>query len=134
MDWQAACAAVIPCLNEEETIAPLVEAVRRHVSAVFVVDDGSSDATAERARCAGATVLRHSAALGKGAALRAGWIGLENKAIVGRSRWMATASILLKTCPLSSIAASALLPGSWSAIAWAKLTAFPSSVAGLISG
>jgi len=86
MDWQAACAAVIPCLNEEETIAPLVESVRRHVSAVFVVDDGSRDATAERARPAGAIVLRHSTSLGKGAALRAGWL----KAREGGYRWALT--------------------------------------------
>jgi glycosyltransferase involved in cell wall biosynthesis len=73
MDWQAVCAAVIPCLNEETTIAPLVMAVRRHVSTVFVVDDGSTDGTATSAKAAGATVLRHAMSLGKGAALRTGW-------------------------------------------------------------
>jgi glycosyltransferase involved in cell wall biosynthesis len=73
MDWQAVCAAVIPCLNEETAIGPLVTAVRRHVSAVFVIDDGSTDGTATRAAAADATVLRHSTSLGKGAALRTGW-------------------------------------------------------------
>jgi len=73
MDWQAACAAVIPCLNEEAAIGPLVEAVRRHVSTVLVVDDGSTDATADRARAAGAILLANAAGPGKGAALRTGW-------------------------------------------------------------
>jgi glycosyltransferase involved in cell wall biosynthesis len=73
MDWRAACVAVIPCLNEEETIGELVESVRQHVPTVFVVDDGSSDQTSLRARGAGATVFRLAASSGKGAALRTGW-------------------------------------------------------------
>jgi glycosyltransferase involved in cell wall biosynthesis len=39
---------------------------------VIVVDDGSTDATSEQARRAGADVVRHSRNLGKGAALRSG--------------------------------------------------------------
>ncbi|HLL20649.1 MAG TPA: glycosyltransferase family 2 protein, partial [Kofleriaceae bacterium] len=39
---------------------------------VVVVDDGSRDATAERARAGGAVVLRHSINLGQGAALQTG--------------------------------------------------------------
>ncbi len=66
------CAAVIPCYNEAGSIATLVPAVRRHLPAVAVVDDGSSDATGGLAQAAGATVLRHSRNWGKGAALRTG--------------------------------------------------------------
>lgn len=73
MDWRAACAAVIPCLNEQAAIGPLVESVRRHVPKVIVVDDGSADATAACAKNAGAEVLRTPINLGKGAALRTGW-------------------------------------------------------------
>ena len=40
---------------------------------VLVVDDGSSDDTAERARAAGATVIEQRPNQGKGAALRAGF-------------------------------------------------------------
>jgi glycosyltransferase involved in cell wall biosynthesis len=72
MDWRTACAAVIPCLNEGATIGPLVQAVRRHVSTVFVVDDGSSDDTVAKAEQAGAVVLRHRQTTGKGAALQTG--------------------------------------------------------------
>jgi len=73
MDWRAACAAVIPCLNEGAAIGPLVERVRRHLPMVFVIDDGSSDNTSLKAQSAGAVVLRHQATSGKGAALQTAW-------------------------------------------------------------
>jgi len=73
MDWQTETAAVIPCLNEVVTIGPLVAAVRQHVSAICVVDDGSRDGTATIAERAGAHVIRHEKPRGKGAALRTGW-------------------------------------------------------------
>jgi glycosyltransferase involved in cell wall biosynthesis len=51
-------AVVIPCLNEEEPIARVVEEIRQQgIATVIVVDNGSSDATAERAAAAGATVV-----------------------------------------------------------------------------
>jgi glycosyltransferase involved in cell wall biosynthesis len=73
MDWRAACAAVIPCLNEEAAIGPLVRAVLAQLPTVFVVNDGSTDRTAIAARNAGASVLEHPGVLGKGRALRTGW-------------------------------------------------------------
>src|SRR4051812_45574720 len=54
MDWASQCAVVIPCLNEAATIKPLVEEIRRVLPAVWVVDDGSADATARLAQEAGA--------------------------------------------------------------------------------
>jgi len=72
MDWRSACAAVIPCFNEEEEIARIVAGVRVHIPAVFVIDDGSTDATAIRARTAGAIVCQGSANSGKGAAVQMG--------------------------------------------------------------
>jgi glycosyltransferase involved in cell wall biosynthesis len=68
----ASCAAVIPCFNEGATIAALVRAARRHLSAVIVVNDGSTDNTAVLAQRAGATVLNHARNLGKGTALKTG--------------------------------------------------------------
>jgi glycosyltransferase involved in cell wall biosynthesis len=51
--------AIIPALNEEENIADVVRAVPRTiVQEVIVVDNGSTDATAERAAAAGARVVR----------------------------------------------------------------------------
>lgn len=50
--------AIIPALNEEETIADVVRAVPEFCSEVIVVDNGSTDATAERATSAGARVIK----------------------------------------------------------------------------
>jgi glycosyltransferase involved in cell wall biosynthesis len=73
MNSPAHCVVVIPCLNEEAAIFPLIQAVREHVGDVIVVDDGSHDATAALAAEAGAEVIRHSRPRGKGAALNTGW-------------------------------------------------------------
>jgi glycosyltransferase involved in cell wall biosynthesis len=64
--------AVIPCLNEARTIASLVHSVRRHISNVVVVDDGSRDNTAKLAAAAGAAVVPHPRNFGKGAAVKTG--------------------------------------------------------------
>lgn len=63
--------AVIPALNEEEAIGPLVAAVSLHVSRVVVADNGSTDRTAEAAREAGAMVV-YEPRRGYGAACMAG--------------------------------------------------------------
>ncbi|MCX7934943.1 MAG: glycosyltransferase family 2 protein [Planctomycetota bacterium] len=68
----AAACAVIPACNEAAHIADIVARARRFVAAVLVVDDGSVDDSAQLAAAAGATILRHSRNLGKGAALQAG--------------------------------------------------------------
>ncbi|HUQ79294.1 MAG TPA: glycosyltransferase family 2 protein [Patescibacteria group bacterium] len=64
--------AVIPAHDEAPRIEAVVRAAREHL-AVIVVDDGSGDATAERARGAGATVIEQRPNQGKGAALRTGF-------------------------------------------------------------
>jgi glycosyltransferase involved in cell wall biosynthesis len=52
------CLVVIPALNEEATIATVVEGLRRRgFRRIRVIDNGSSDATASRAVSAGADVL-----------------------------------------------------------------------------
>lgn len=54
----ARVSVVIPALNEEEPIGEVVRAIPRAVvGEVLVVDNGSTDATAERARAAGARVV-----------------------------------------------------------------------------
>jgi glycosyltransferase involved in cell wall biosynthesis len=56
--------------NEEKYIGTMVLSARRFVDEVIVVDDGSADNTAEIARLAGATVIRHEKNLGKGASVQ----------------------------------------------------------------
>jgi glycosyltransferase involved in cell wall biosynthesis len=65
-------AALVPAFNEASSIAEVVSGIRRHIADVFVVDDGSTDATALRAGEAGAHVLRHESNRGKGIAVRTG--------------------------------------------------------------
>jgi glycosyltransferase involved in cell wall biosynthesis len=66
---------VIPAYNEQDAIGALVQGVREHVpnlKEVIVVDDGSTDDTAELAEKAGATVVRSPYNKGNGAAVKAG--------------------------------------------------------------
>jgi glycosyltransferase involved in cell wall biosynthesis len=64
--------ALIPAYQEGPRIATVVAGARVHLP-VIVVDDGSTDDTADQAEAAGATVLRQLPNAGKGAALRAGF-------------------------------------------------------------
>jgi len=65
---------IVPALNEAEAIADLVRALRGSAPwhEVIVVDDGSTDGTGERAREAGAVVVRHPYNKGNGAAVKSG--------------------------------------------------------------
>lgn len=69
----AAVAVLIPALNEAATIREVVAAALAECGRVIVVDDGSSDGTAERIADLPVTVLRHATPRGKGQALRAGF-------------------------------------------------------------
>jgi glycosyltransferase involved in cell wall biosynthesis len=60
----------IPCYNEEVAVGSLVVRASQYADKVVVLDDGSTDKTAEVARLTGAEVLVHDTNLGKGAALR----------------------------------------------------------------
>ncbi len=64
--------ALIAAFNEEAHVADVVKGTAPHASTVVVVDDGSTDNTAARARDAGAIVIRHEQNRGKGWAIRTG--------------------------------------------------------------
>lgn len=74
-------AFVVPAYQAQASVGRVVEGLRRAWALegndpeprLFVVDDGSSDATARVARDAGARVIRHAENRGKGAALLTGF-------------------------------------------------------------
>jgi glycosyltransferase involved in cell wall biosynthesis len=64
--------AVVPAYNEEKHIGDVVRRTRHQLADVLVVDDGSADKTAERAREAGAEVIVHEQNRGKGETIKTG--------------------------------------------------------------
>jgi len=67
----------IPALNEEKTIAAVIEGIPRTLEGIdaivlLVVDDGSSDETARIAEASGAIVVRHPRNLGLGKSFQSG--------------------------------------------------------------
>jgi glycosyltransferase involved in cell wall biosynthesis len=72
--------AIVPAYNEAAAITATVADIHAHSDFdVLVVDDGSTDDTAARARAAGAQVVRHPFNLGIGGAVQSGYLyALEN--------------------------------------------------------
>ncbi len=62
--------AAIPAYNDEKYIGTVVLKTRQYVSEVIVLDDGSTDRTADIARLAGASVIQHEQNKGKGVSIQ----------------------------------------------------------------
>jgi glycosyltransferase involved in cell wall biosynthesis len=74
--------AIFPAFNEELSIGSVVLRTRKYADRVLVIDDGSTDRTAEIAELAGAEVIKHPANQGKGAALRTGFEAVDSADII----------------------------------------------------
>ncbi len=74
---RAAVVVVVPAFQEEAHVARVIETMPSFVDRIVVVDDGSDDATSERARGARGhapvTLLRHAKRSGVGAAIVTGY-------------------------------------------------------------
>lgn len=66
---------IIPAFNEEASVGGVIASVRKHApeADIVVVNDGSTDRTAEVAMKAGATVLSHLYNMGIGATMQTGY-------------------------------------------------------------
>jgi glycosyltransferase involved in cell wall biosynthesis len=69
---------ILPAYNEEVSIGSVVLLTRLYADKVIVVDDGSSDRTADIAWKAGAEVIVHQSNKGKGGALKTGFAAAVN--------------------------------------------------------
>ena len=69
------CLAIVPAYNEAASVAATVADLNEKAPNfdVVVIDDGSTDATSEIARGAGAVVIRHPFNLGIGGAVQSGY-------------------------------------------------------------
>jgi len=65
--------AIVPAYNESETVADVVTETRRYVDKVVVVDDASTDDTADRAREVADGVVTHPKNMGVGGAVHTGY-------------------------------------------------------------
>jgi glycosyltransferase involved in cell wall biosynthesis len=65
-------AAIIPAYQDEKHIGEIVRRTRQRLDRVLVVDDGSTDQTAKRARECGSEVIVHDQNRGKGEAIKTG--------------------------------------------------------------
>src|SRR4051794_7752896 len=71
---RAKVSAIIAAYNEQDTIVDVVRAIEGHplIDEIIVVDDGSSDATVERAKTTSARVVSLEKNSGKAAAMNRG--------------------------------------------------------------
>jgi glycosyltransferase involved in cell wall biosynthesis len=78
-------AAVIPAYQEQKHVGEVAQRARTQLEHVLVVDDGSTDATADRARAAGVDVVIHPQNRGKGESIKTGlryWLDRGSEYVV----------------------------------------------------
>jgi glycosyltransferase involved in cell wall biosynthesis len=73
---------ILPAYNEEMSIGSVILLASLYADRVIVVDDGSSDRTAEVAATAGAEVIVHPVNMGKGIAFKTGFAAAEGADII----------------------------------------------------
>lgn len=74
--------AIVPAYNEELSIGSVILCTSEFADHIIVIDDGSTDRTAEIAERAGSQVIKHPENMGKGAALKTGFSAIKNSDII----------------------------------------------------
>jgi hypothetical protein len=77
-DVKAELVIIIPAYNEEHNIVDVIRECRKNYADILVIDDGSTDATRERALDAGAKVMSLVHNLGIGGAMQCGYMYAKN--------------------------------------------------------
>lgn len=116
MWMQSRVVVVVPAWNEAPRIARVVRGMPAWVDAVVVVDDASTDGTAEAARAVGdarVEVVRHASNRGVGAAIATGYRRCASEPGGPRDAFVVMAGddqMDLPTCPRSSRRLPAVRP------------------------
>jgi len=68
-------AVIVPAYNESEQICSVIKKIKKHILSknIFVIDDGSTDNTADKSLGLGVKVIKHKKKSGKGRALITGF-------------------------------------------------------------
>ena len=91
----------IPCYNEEHTLPNVLREIPQEIEGIhhietLVIDDGSTDRTAQVAQLTGANhVIRNIRNLGLAFSFRRDWMQHLRLELILLSTWMVTTSILL---------------------------------------
>ena len=74
--------AVLPAYNKELCISSIILGSKKYADRIIVVDDGSTDKTAEIAELAGAEIIKHQSNKGRGAALKTGFEAAKTSEVI----------------------------------------------------
>jgi len=73
---------VVPVYNEAENLQKFLTTLKKYTKEILIVDDGSTDGSAEVAKSAGMHVIMHNSNMGKGAAVITGIKAAKNEDII----------------------------------------------------
>ena len=81
LEIAARTCCIIPIYNEAAVIEDCLADLRTIFPNILVIDDGSTDDSASKAKKSGAQVIRHTLNIGQGSAISTGfkWVQVQNK-------------------------------------------------------